>query len=129
MRGRQARHARREALLARHHRLPPLRRVLGERVHRGVDHQGAPGGVAILRVHVAGDLLQVDHQPRLEGEKIREMPAQHGDRGVDGALRLAVRGDVAVEMIDERGVERVLPLQRRRDDAPHERSQAPLDAA
>ena len=47
----------------------------------------------------------------------------------DRFLRLDVRGDVPVEMIDERGVEMTLRFERRSDEPPDEAAQATLERA
>ena len=41
-----------EALLARDHRLPPLRQFVGHATQRGVHDERLAGGLAILAVHV-----------------------------------------------------------------------------
>ncbi len=129
VRGAEARHARLVALLARHERLPPLRQVFGQGIQRGVHDERLPGGLTVLRVDVERDLLQVDDQPRLEVEQIRDLSPQHADDALDRALRLAVRGHVAVDVVHERRVERGLLLQRRTDDPPDEAREPSLQPA
>ena len=88
-------------LLARDHRLPAFRQIVRDAVHRRIDDQRLSAGVAIFRVHVRRDLLQVPDQQRLKVHDRVRLFAERRDRRLDGPLRVAMSGGVAVETIDE----------------------------
>ncbi len=111
-----------EALLARDHRLPALEDLVGQAgdgaVERDVAIADVAGELEVLAVDEAGELLEVDDQRRMEGAQLAERVAGEAQRRVDGLAAGAIDRHAAVDVIDERGVERLLPLERRRDGAP-----------
>ena len=73
--------------------------------------------VAIARVHVRRDLLQEDDEERLKSGQLGELLAKDRQRAVDRLAGGLLNRHVAVEVIDERRVERLLLFEQRCDDA------------
>src|SRR5687767_1982757 len=115
-------------MLPRLERFAVLRLAFGQLAHRGVEDEGAAGGFAVLGIDVRRELLEVHHQPRvkrIEGVEVRP------ERG-SGLERVFVRGaagvDVAIDVLDEDGVERELPLQVRSNGPPDHPDEPALEA-
>ena len=103
----------------------PLRDI-GHRAqlrHRIVD-------LAIVRVGERRDRLQELHEQRFESHQRVEAVAQRRKRALERRMRFPMRGDVAIEVLDDRGVERHLLLEERRDGRPdHVEDRVPQPAA
>ena len=74
------------------------------------------GDVAIARVHVRRDLLQEDDQECLKAGQLGECSRRTVSPAVDGLPARLLNRHVAIEVIDERAVERLLLFEERRDD-------------
>ncbi len=118
MRSGQGSRARFVTVFPGRHRLEALGEVLGEPAQRGVEHQRATGGVAVLRVHVRRDLLQILHQADLELRERGQLIAKRRGGAFRCASRLPAGGGLAIDVIDEHRVERQLTLQVGADDSP-----------
>ena len=70
----------------------------------------------------------IDEQA-LKPDQLGDRVAQHRQRAVDRRARLARDRHVAVDVIDDRGVERLLLLEQRRDGAAHAGDEAAAQAA
>ena len=75
---------------------------------------------SILAVDIRGDGHQILHEPRFEADQAVEgLTERRGDVG--GRLRQRARGRrVSIQVVDQRGVERLLRLERRTDETPDE---------
>ena len=69
------------------------------------------------------DRLQELHEQRLEAHQRVEAITQRRQRALERRVGVAMRGDVAIEVLDERGVEGHLLLEQRLDRRP-DQSQA-----
>ncbi len=114
-------HATVDARLARRHRFAAPHQVVGQRIDGGVVYRHETAGrETVLRVDVQRDLLQVPNEMRLkrgDGGRLRAQGLQQAaldDAGIPAG------GDVAVEMVDQDRVERLLPLEYRGDQPPDE---------
>jgi hypothetical protein len=129
VRGSERLHALLEALLARRHRLPAFREIVGEAVDGGVHDMRAAGDIAVPGVDVARDLLEVEEQAILKAEQFVAVAPVRAQQRFDRAARVTLRRDVVVEMIDECRVEGDLLLQARGDQPPDERREPSLEPA
>ena len=82
---------------------------------------------AILRVHVRRHGLQELEQQPLEADDGLELPPRRVDERGGRSCRLLVRRDVAIDVIDEGGVETLLRIERRPQHAPDEPAQPSLE--
>ena len=137
----------REALLTRDRRLRAHALLVRRAVERADDATRAPveimrerGGVfgdppgqsielVILRVDERRDPLEILHEPGLEVVERVELVAQERDDAGGGLLRFSRRGDVAVDVVDDVGVERLLPLDHRPHESPDEAVESLAPAA
>ena len=86
--------------------------------------------LAIVRVGERRDRLQELHEQRFEPHQRVEAVTQRRQRAFERGVRFAMRGDVAIEVLDERGVEGHLLLEQRRDGRPdHVECACPAAAA
>ena len=100
-----------------------LGQTIGHGAQRGIEDEGATCAVPILGVDVRRDLLQQQQEPRVKLRLRGSLGIEQRQRVVQGAVRVAVRDRVSVEMIDEARIESQLPLQVRSDGAPDETGQ------
>ena len=84
-------------------------------------------GAAILRVHVRRHGLQKLEQQPFEAHDGLELPPRRVDERGGRSCRLLRRRDVAIDVIDEGGVETLLRLERRPQHTPDEAAQAALE--
>ena len=71
-----------------------------------------------MRVGERRDRLQELHQQRFKPHQRIEAVAQRRQRALDRRVRVAMRGDVAIEVFDDRRVEGHLLLEQRRERRP-----------
>ncbi len=109
-----------ETLLTRAERFPALEPVVGDRAHTGVDDLGLAGNGAVPGVDIKRQRLQILNQERLETRQGVGLLPEHGDRRRARLLGLDVGSDVAVQVIDECGVELALGLESGSDEPPNE---------
>ena len=115
-------------MVARQQRLRPLEQLIRHSVDSTGEAAEQSGDVAIARVHVRRDLLQENDQQRLKTGQVRDVLAQDGQPGLDRVTTRLLTRCVAIEMIDERAVERLLLFEERRDDTADGGSKAAADA-
>ena len=108
---------------SRDHRFPAFLKLVTQAAEARGDAVHQAGHVAVFRIHVWRDLLRVHDEERLELDEPFVFFTTQRQRAVQRARRLAMHGDVAVDVVDHRRIERLLLFEERRHHRPRMRAQ------
>ena len=125
MTGSERARARVSALVAHAQRFPSLVDILGQPAERRVQDQASAGRPPIASIDVGGHLLQILDGPGVEFRQPAELITKARGRLLRAAMRFVGGSRIAIQMIDESGIEGGLLLEIRRHRSPDETGEAP----